>query len=63
MDVAAGAYEVRVSDTHHVATTELGVVADSSGDEEGGQRGEDEPLLVPMPLPPQLISQSVASDS
>lgn len=49
-DLTDGAYEVRVADSHHVAIAELDVVTDASG-EEGGQRGEDEPLLAPMPTP------------
>jgi hypothetical protein len=48
-DLANGAYEMRVADTHHVATAVLSIVTDSSGDEEGSQRGEEEPLLAPMP--------------
>ena len=48
-DLTDGAYEVRVADTHHVATAVLSIVTDSSGDEEGSQRGEEEPLLAPMP--------------
>ena len=48
-DLTDGAYEVRAADTHHVATTLLSIVTDSSDDEENSQRGEDEPLLAPMP--------------
>lgn len=48
-DVMDGVYEVRVADTHHVATATISIVADSISDEEGGQRGEEEPLLAPMP--------------
>ena len=44
IDLTTGAYEVRVADTHHMAAAPLNIVLDSSGDEEGGQRGEDEPL-------------------
>ena len=51
IDLTNGAYEVHVADTHHVATAALNIVPYSSGDEEGSQRGEDEPLLAPMPLP------------
>ncbi len=43
-----GAYEVRVTDSHHMATAMLDIVAGSSGGEEGVQRDEDEPLLAPM---------------
>ena len=49
MDLVNGVYEVRVADTHHVAAALLSIVTDSSDDEEGSQRGEDEPLLAPMP--------------
>jgi len=48
-DLIAGAYEVRVADTPHVTTAELNIVTEES-DEEGGQRGEGEPLLAPMPM-------------
>jgi hypothetical protein len=48
-ELTAGAYEVRVADTHHVATAELSIVTDSSDGEAGSQRGEDEPLLAPIP--------------
>lgn len=62
-DLTGGAYEVRVADTHHVATAVLSIATDSSGDEEGGQRGEDEPLLSPMPQnkvvgPSQLVANA-----
>jgi hypothetical protein len=50
MDLVNGAYEVRVADMHHVAAVPLNIVPDSDGDEEGGQRGEDEPLLSAMPV-------------
>src|SRR5512141_474351 len=49
MNLPDGAYEVRGTGTHHVVGTPHTIVPDSSGDEEGGQRGEDEPLLAPMP--------------
>ena len=56
IDLTNGAYEVHVADTHHVATAALNIVPDSSGDEEGSQRGEDEPLLATMPLPRRAIT-------
>jgi len=55
LDLASGAYEVRVADMHHAAAAPLNIVPDSSGDEEGSQRDEDEPLLATMPLPRRAI--------
>jgi hypothetical protein len=49
LDVIEGAYEVRVTDSHHVATALLDIVAVSNSAEGGGQRNEEEPLLAPMP--------------
>ncbi len=48
-DVISGAYEVQVADAHHVATAALDIVVDANNDEEGSQRGEEEPLLAPVP--------------
>jgi hypothetical protein len=62
-DLTSGAYEVRVADTHHVATAELSIVTNASDEEEGTQRGEDEPLLAPMPTQGAVTGHSSAVPS
>lgn len=49
MDATDGLYEVRVTDTHHVAGATLHIMTDLNGDEAGTQRDESEPLLSAMP--------------
>ncbi len=49
IDAVDGVYEVRVTDTHHVAGATVHIMTDLNGDEAGSQRAEEEPLLAPMP--------------
>lgn len=48
-DLLPGAYEVRAADSHHSTSIPLNIIASAGAEEEGEQRGEEEPLLAPMP--------------
>jgi hypothetical protein len=50
-EAAAGAYTVRAFGTNRVIVVAPLTIVGASAEEEGGQRGEDEPLLAPMPNP------------
>ena len=49
VDLLPGAYEVRAADSHHSASIPLNITAGTGAEEQGAQRGEEEPLLAPMP--------------
>ena len=50
IDLPYGQYEFKAADEHsRVATAALTISRDTSEQEENDQRGEEEPLLVPMP--------------
>ena len=57
-DLAEGVYTVRASlvgqPAAEVALTIFGAAV--TGDEEGGHRDEDEPLLAPLPISPRVVS-------
>lgn len=48
-DLEYGEYELHAADADHSASVPLSIVPDRSGEEDGGPRDQEEPLLGPVP--------------